>query len=296
VIVPVDKPPGLTSASCVRRIGRAAGLRAGHAGTLDPDATGLLVICLGESRKLVSILTGHDKAYSATIQLGWETDTLDGSGVVVNEMDVPPLDIEAVRLEAQRLTGRIRQVVPVFSAVKRGGKPLHRLARAGADVDPPEREVIIHDIDVRRVEGGRIDLQVSCGPGTYIRSLARDLAGELGTVGHLCSLRRMSSGSIPVEGAPELDAVVSAALDGTLTSHELDHAQALEGQHLLLADRDQASLLRSGRPLDAARLVEIAPGLPPPVILDQDGYAVCIAASSNGTIRPRRVLLQSRRT
>jgi len=295
VIVPLDKPSGLTSASCVRRIGRAAGLRAGHAGTLDPDATGLLVVCLGESRKLVRILTGHDKAYEATIQLGTETDTLDGSGVIVEEMAVPSLDLEAVRAEVKRFIGRVRQVVPVFSAVKQGGIPLHRLARSGSDVSPPEREVIIHGIEVGRVEGGRIDLDVTCGPGTYIRSLARDLARALGTVGHLCSLRRLSSGSIRVDGAPGLDAVISAAVGGTLCSHELSHARALAGQHLLLADHDQASLLRSGRSLDEASLVEIAPGSHPPVVLDRDGFAVCIAAASQDVIRPCRVLNPERR-
>ena len=295
MIVPIDKPAGLTSASCVRRIGRAAGLRAGHTGTLDPDATGLLVICLGECRKLVRILTAHDKAYEATIQLGTETDTLDGSGIIVEEMAVPSLDMEAVRAVVERFTGRVRQVVPVFSAVKQGGRPLHRLARGGSDVSPPEREVIIHGIDVRRVDGARIDLDVTCGPGTYIRSLARDLARALGTVGHLCLLRRLSSGSIMVDGAPGLDAVISAAVDGTLSSHELSHGRALAGQHLLLADHDQASLLRSGRSLDADSLVEIAQGSLPPVVLDQEGFAVCIAAESLDVIRPRRVLHPERR-
>ncbi len=292
MIVPIDKPPGLTSARCVRLVGRAAGLRAGHAGTLDPDATGLLVVCLGESRKLVAILTGHDKTYRATIQLGTETDTLDSSGAIVKEMDVPSLDLEAVRAEARRFTGRVRQVAPVYSAIKQGGRPLHRLARGGSDVNPPEREVVVHDIGVRSVGGGRIDLDVSCGPGTYIRSLARDLARALGTVGHLCSLRRLSSGSIMVLGAPEMDAAVSAAEDGTLASHAVSHARALAGQHLLVADREQASVLRSGRSLDVASLEVIATGSPPPVVLDQDGLAVCIAASYQDTIRPSRVLLQ----
>lgn len=294
MIVPIDKPPGLTSASCVRRLGRAAGLRAGHAGTLDPDATGLLVVCLGESRKLVPILTGHDKEYEATIQLGTQTDTLDASGQIVQQADVPSLDADAVHAAAQRFTGRVRQVVPVFSAVKQGGRALHRLARGGSDVDPPEREVIIHEIRVRRVSGGTIELDVSCGPGTYIRSLARDLARALGTVGHLCSLRRLSSGLITVQGAPDLDAAVSAASGGMLVSHASSHARALAGQHLLVADRKQASMLRSGRSLDVASLEEVATGSPPPVVLDQDGLAVCIAARHQDTIRPRRVLLQDR--
>jgi tRNA pseudouridine55 synthase len=291
VIVPIDKPAGVTSASCVRRVGRAAGLRAGHAGTLDPDATGLLVICLGESRKLVSILTGHDKTYRATVQLGTTTDTLDGSGRIVGEKDVPCLDGETVRATALRFTGRVRQVVPVFSAVKRDGTPLHRLARAGSEVTPPEREVTIHGIDVLRVGKADIDIDVTCGPGTYIRSLARDLAEALGTLGHLAALRRLSSGSIRVEGTPGLDEVLSAATRGTLGSHGLTHSRALAGQRLLLADPDQASRLRTGRSLQAASLAEMASGAPPPVVLDRDGFAVCIASSSQDTIRPRRVLL-----
>jgi tRNA pseudouridine55 synthase len=290
VIVPIDKPAGATSASCVRRIGRAAGLRAGHAGTLDPDATGLLVICLGESRKLVSILTGHDKTYRATVQLGATTDTLDSSGEIVEEKDVPCLDEEVVRATALHFTGRVRQVVPVFSAVKRDGQPLHRLARAGSEVTPPEREVIIHGIDVLRVGVADIDIDVTCGPGTYIRSLARDLAEALGTVGHLAALRRLSSGSIRVDGTPGLDVALSAAARGTLGSHGLSHARALAGQQLLLADPDQASRLRTGRSLPASSLVEMASGSLPPVVLDRNGSAVCIVSSSQDAIHPRRVL------
>jgi len=291
VIVPIDKPSGVTSASCVRRIGRAAGLRAGHAGTLDPDATGLLIICLGESRKLVGILTGHDKAYRATVRLGTMTDTLDSSGRIVEEKDVPALDVETVRVAALRFTGRVRQIVPVFSAVKKDGRPLHRLARAGSEVSPPEREVTIHGIDVRRVGEMDFDIDVTCGPGTYIRSLARDLAGALGTVGHLASLTRVSSGPISLDGAPGLDEALCAATQGTLGSHGWTHARALAGQQLFLADPDQASLLRTGRPLRAASLAEMAPGSPPPIVLDRDGFAVCIAGLSQDMICPRRVLL-----
>ena len=291
MIVPVDKPQGLTSAACVRKVGRAAGVKAGHAGTLDPDATGLLVICLGQSRKLVRILTGHDKTYRATVRLGAETDTLDASGTIVEESDVPVLDVEVVREHARRFTGRIRQRVPAYSAVKRDGKTLHKLARRGSDTEPPEREVTVHRITVGAVRDDRFELEVTCGPGTYVRSLARDLARALGTVGHLAALRRLSSGSIVVAGAPDLDTALAAAGAGRLGSHALDHERALAGQQLLVADREQAALLRAGRALDAQSLAEVAPGSPPPVVLDREGAAVCIAVPEQGLIRPRRVLL-----
>lgn len=291
MIVPLDKPSGLTSADCVRRLGRAAGLKAGHAGTLDPGATGLLVVCFGESRKLVSILSGHDKLYRATLRLGETTDTLDAWGRVVEERSVPHLDRESVTRAARHFEGRINQSVPAYSAVKRGGRSLHELARRGDDVQAPEREVVIHNIEIATIEGNDVELEVSCGSGTYIRSLGRDIALELGTVGHIASLRRLACGSMRVDGAVGLDELLEAAREGRIEPHALPHARALEGQRLFEADEAAAEALRAGRFVDTEHLEERARGAEPAVVLGPDGRAVAIVRIEGTRMRPRRVLL-----
>jgi len=291
VIVPLDKPAGPTSSACVRRLGLASGQRAGHAGTLDPGATGLLVVCLGEYRKLAGLLATHDKRYHATLRLGTATDTLDAWGEVVEEKDVPILDEDSVSRVASRFTGRIRQAVPAFSAVKRGGVPLHRLARRGQPLDLPEREVTISAIQVVRIEGRDVLIDVICGAGTYIRSLARDIAGALGTVGHVASLRRTACGSILVEGAPTLDEAVALARSGDLARHAVPCTLALRGLELLGADEQAVRTLRSGRPVPLDGLTVISKGSAPLIVLDGRGEAVCVAGLEGASVRPRRVLL-----
>ncbi len=191
-ILLLDKARGPSSNRAlqqVRELFRAT--RAGHTGSLDPLASGLLPICLGEATKIAGLLLGARKAYAAEIRLGLTTTTDDAEGDVLVERAVPALQLDTVRAAAATFVGRIRQVPPIYAAIKRDGVPLYRRARRGEAVVAPPREVEIHELRIDACDGNRITLQVECGSGTYIRSLARDLGERLGCGGHLVALRRL---------------------------------------------------------------------------------------------------------
>lgn len=219
-VLVLDKPSGPTSHDVVQQVRRALGTRAvGHAGTLDPLASGLLVIGVGEGTKLLHHLTGANKAYLASLQLGAATDSLDSCGRVTATAEVPEgLDLARVAEVARRFVGEYLQRAPEISAIKQGGERLYERARRGEAVEAPERQVIVHELEVSSVEGAQITLRVACGKGFYVRALARDLAEALGTVGHLTQLRRTHSGVFSLDDAldgtrlQERDAVRAALL------------------------------------------------------------------------------------
>lgn len=230
-IVLVDKPPGMPSAEVVRRVkALVKPARVGHLGTLDPFATGLLPIMIGEATKLAPFLEGGDKRYEGMMALGAETDTLDREGEVTRSAPVPIISADQLQEIARRFTGSIEQVPPVFSAIKRGGVPLYRRARRGEDVEaPPARTVIISRLELRLAAADTLEFTVTCGPGTYARSLARDIALALGTVGHLKELRRLASGKFSIDDAVPLDVVLEALRageDGNLRAIALGDAVA----------------------------------------------------------------------
>lgn len=236
-VLVIDKPRGPTSHDVVARVRRALKTRhVGHAGTLDPMATGVLVVAVGEATKLVSWLTADDKTYEATIRLGIETDTLDAEGTETRRAPVPPEAlgdpaILAAALEAER--ARVLQVPPAFSAIRIAGERAHELARAGRlEGDLPARPVEVRRLEV--VESAAPDelrVRVEAAKGYFVRSLARDLARALGTVGHLTALRRIRSGRFTLDDAVPLEdvtvdalATVSAAAARALPVSVLDDA------------------------------------------------------------------------
>ena len=182
-ILLVDKPAGISSAEVVRRVkSRVKPARVGHLGTLDPFATGLLPIMIGEATKLAPFIDGGDKEYAGLIRLGIETDTLDRDGAEVRRADLPAISPEKIAQVTAQFTGAIEQVPPVYSAIKRAGVPLYRLARRGDDVAPPEkRSVEIKRLDLVIEAPDAIRFVATCSPGTYARSLARDIGIALGT-------------------------------------------------------------------------------------------------------------------
>ena len=192
-ILLLDKPRGITSNRALqiaKRLYRAA--KAGHTGSLDPLATGLLPICFGEATKIAGYLLGSRKAYLAECRLGVTTDTEDSEGAVTGERAVPALDDGAIRAQLAKLTGRITQIPPVYSALKQQGVALYKRARRGEEVTAPPREVEIHRFElVERLGDDRLRLHVECGSGTYIRSLVRDLGEALECGAHLTALRRL---------------------------------------------------------------------------------------------------------
>lgn len=190
-ILLLDKPQGLSSNTAlqvVRRLLRAD--KGGHTGSLDPLATGLLPLCFGEATKIAGLLLGSAKAYEAGITLGVTTDTDDAEGQVLRSREVP--DINTARLEQalSAFIGTIDQRAPIYSALKQGGEPLYLKARRGEQIQAPVRQVQVHDIQILEHDGARLRLQVTCGSGTYIRSIARDLGEALGCGAHITALRR----------------------------------------------------------------------------------------------------------
>ena len=251
-IVVVDKPPGCTSHDVVQRVRRALRQRSvGHAGTLDPLATGVLVVAVGEGTKLVSHLQSDDKRYDVTIALGTETDSLDADGSPTETAPVPALDTESVERALQPFLGRHAQRAPKLSAIKVGGRPLHRRMRQGEDVEAPLREVELHEARVRAVTPGEIRLTVHCGKGFYVRSLARDLARALGTFGHVTALRRTQSGRFTIEDAIEGDGLTFEGIESGLLPLR-DACAALP--RVDLRD-DGVSHARHGRPIGAECVV-----------------------------------------
>jgi tRNA pseudouridine55 synthase len=209
----VDKPSGCTSHDVVQRVRKALGQRSvGHAGTLDPLATGVLVVAVGEGTKLVSHLQSDDKRYEVTIALGTETDSLDADGEVTAIAGVPRLDEAEVEQALRRFIGRHPQEAPKLSAIKVGGAPLHRRARRGEDVKAPVREVELYEATVDEVSQDVLRLSLHCGKGFYVRSLARDLTRALGTVGHVKALRRTSSGVFSIKDALRGDDMTAHAI------------------------------------------------------------------------------------
>jgi tRNA pseudouridine55 synthase len=206
----IDKPPGWTSHDVVARIRRLAGThKVGHAGTLDPMATGVLVIGVGKATRILGHLTGADKTYLGTIRLGQATSTDDAEGEIVSQDDATHIGDDQLRAAAQALTGEIQQIPPKVSAVKVAGVRAYRAARAGKDMALKPRDVTVRAFDIAAIRrsGAVIDADVcvSCSSGTYIRALARDVGAALGVGGHLTMLRRTRSGRYDLSGARTLE-------------------------------------------------------------------------------------------
>ena len=216
-ILVVDKPAGLSSMDVVRRVRRAAGgAKTGHAGTLDPLATGVLVCCIGRATKAVERLMAGEKVYEARIALGAATETDDAEGERVAVGSAGPPSEEAVRAALRAQTGTIEQVPPRHSAVKVGGRRAYARARAGEDVTPEPREAHVHAIELLRYAYPSLDVRITCGKGTYIRSIARDVGRALGTEGYLAALRRTAVGDHTVDRAVALDALPERIASGDL--------------------------------------------------------------------------------
>ena len=206
----VDKPAGCTSHDVVGRVRKAVGQRkVGHAGTLDPDATGVLLVGLGRATRLMRFLSIESKSYRSDVVFGVATDTLDAAGAVVDRVPMS-FDLEALVAVTHRFVGEIDQIPPMVSAIRVGGRRLHEIARAGEAVERAPRRVRIDRIDVEALEPGPYPVAtilVECGSGTYIRSLAADLGAALGGFAHVGTLRRLSVGSFTLEEAHTLDEI-----------------------------------------------------------------------------------------
>jgi tRNA pseudouridine55 synthase len=214
-ILLLDKPKGLSSNAALQRVRRTLGLdKAGHVGSLDPLATGMLPICLGEATKIAGDVLAGRKCYRFTIGLGARTATGDTEGAVVETAAVPTLDPGALESARQRFLGRQTQVPPMYSALKRDGQPLYKLARAGVEVERAARDIELFDLTVLGYGADQVELQTVCSKGTYIRVLAEDLAKALGTCGHVTALRRVHVEPFQSEPMETLESVMAAREQG----------------------------------------------------------------------------------
>jgi tRNA pseudouridine55 synthase len=252
----LDKPVGLgstTAVSAVKRILREAGepkTKVGHGGTLDPLASGILPVALGEATKIAGRMLDATKTYDFTIRFGEETDTLDAEGKVVATSDVVPT-LEETEAVLARFTGAIEQVPPAYSALKIDGKAAYARARAGEQVELERRRVTVHTLRVYASprELDEVTLSATVSKGTYIRSLARDIAHALNTVGHVTMLRRTRAGPFSLDQAISLDFLEEAAKARRLTETVLPLTAALDDIPALAVTPDQAQLLRHGQRL-----------------------------------------------
>lgn len=247
-LVVVDKEAGWTSHDVVARCRRIFGQkRVGHAGTLDPDATGVLLVGLGRTTRLMRFLTALPKTYEAEVVLGTATSTLDASGETTGSWDMEGVSLADVREAAAGLTGEIEQVPPMVSALKVGGKRLHALAREGIEVERAARPVTVYRYDVRPgLTPGVFRIEVVCSSGTYVRVLAADLGTALGGGAHLRNLRRTRIGSFATEDARLVDELTPAVV--------LTPAQAMRDLDQVVVPLDAQKLVARGLPLDRVPL------------------------------------------
>jgi tRNA pseudouridine55 synthase len=287
-ILVCDKPAGPTSHDVVARVRRLAGQRrVGHAGTLDPPATGVLVLTLGKATRLLPYLPLEPKRYLAAIRFGTATDTLDATGDVTATAEAAHLDAAGVAGALTRFVGALDQIPPMVSAVKVAGERLYAKARRGEDVERAPRRVTVHALDlVEFIPGSapvaRVD--VRCSGGTYVRALADDLGRALGTVAHLAALRRTAVGAFTEGFAHTLPGLEAAAAEGTLGGLVVDPAVAMAPVGTRALDPDEAAALAVGRSLAPSGTEQ------PVAALGPDGHLVGVIQDVDGHARPRVVL------
>lgn len=248
-IVLLNKPAGVSSNGILQKVIRAFNAKkGGHTGALDPFATGLLPICLGEATKVSGLLLESDKRYTATLKLGEQSDTGDTEGEIIQTLPVPELTAEKINTVLTQFKGDIEQIPPMYSALKHQGKPLYYYARQGIEIERPARPIRILDLQLISFTPNKIVFDVHCSKGTYVRTLGEDIAKALGTVGHLTALHRTQTGSLMGDDMLSLEEIESQ-LDNCLQSLDIaiTHLQRID------LDDEQASFIKVGGKLRFAK-------------------------------------------
>ena len=283
----VDKPAGPTSTTVVNKVRWALNAnKAGHAGTLDPDATGVLAIALGEATKTVPYITDALKAYEFTVRLGVSTNTDDAEGEVLATSDLRP-DDAAIKAALSRFVGDIQQVPPQFSAVKVDGQRAYKLARAGEEMELAARPLWVESLLLTdRPDADHVTLEMVCGKGGYVRSIARDLGVTLGCLGHVRELRRIWSGPFDAADGLTLDQIDEMARTDALDAHLLPLERGLEDLPEVKATPEGAARLRNGNPgMVMASDIEYGEE----VWASFEGRAVAVGRYKAGELHPSRV-------
>ncbi|MFN0150184.1 MAG: tRNA pseudouridine(55) synthase TruB [bacterium] len=291
-----DKPAGPTSHDLVLAVRRRIrGARVGHAGTLDPAATGVLLLLLGKATKLAETLMDETKEYEATIRLGRQTDSGDAAGAVTREYDGALPDAAAIRAILSRFVGAIEQVPPMVSALKIGGRRLYELAREGKIVPRVARPVRVDRLDLLEWTPPLARVRVVCGRGTYVRVLAEDIGDALGVGGTLDALRRTRVGPYRIENALSQHDFAESLAMGTWSRHLISMGEALAHLPSVVVSDDQRPRLLHGQPTPGAEIISFPDGLAPGAklrILDTSGRLLATARAALGAERPGAPLLR----
>ena len=292
-VINLAKPKGISSHRAVERVRKISGIkRAGHAGTLDPMATGVLLVCTGEATKVTRFLSDLDKEYLAVMKLGERTDTYDAEGEVIGRAEGFSVKREDIERVLPEFTGTIEQTPPMYSAIKMGGRPLYKLARKGMTVERRKRMVTVHEIRLTGFSLPFVEAKISCSKGTYIRSLCNDIGEALGVGAHITALERTRIGrfslrdSITLEGLEEL--MAGHGSRGTPAAGVSSIDESLGHLRELALGKAESGRARNGLPLKAAGDLLLPPGYLR--LKDHAGRLFAVGESLNGMIRIERIL------
>ncbi|MCU0696880.1 MAG: tRNA pseudouridine(55) synthase TruB [Myxococcaceae bacterium] len=285
-ILVVDKPKGPTSSDVVQAVRRVLKeKKAGHTGTLDPMATGVLAICLGDATRVAQVFTDGDKAYDATVKLGVTTDTLDAEGAVLQTRPVPEVTRASLEAVLARFRGALKQTPPMYSAIKKDGKRLYELARAGEEVEREARDVTVHALTLNDFSADELKLSVACSKGFFVRTLAADIGEALGCGAHLTALRRTQSGPFHLAKALPLATLLEhgpSVVEGRLVS--VDEALAFLPE--VATSEAEAERVKHGGVVEVAR-----PDCALVRVTAPDGRVLALAEVRRGRLAYKRVLV-----
>ena len=252
----IKKEAGWTSHDVVAKVRHLlGGVKVGHAGTLDPAATGVLPVLIGRGTRIAEYLVEWDKEYCAVLRLGETTDTQDATGTVLTSQATDQVTAEAIHAAVGRFRGPIEQVPPMYSAVKVAGVPLYKSARAGKTIARDARTVVIHTLEVLAIEGGDVTLRIVCSKGTYIRTLCADIGEALGVGGHMLALERRRVGPLTVGQALTVDEAATRHALGRLGDDLLSLDRVLDQLSIAVVDEQTANCVRHGAPVPAAKIL-----------------------------------------
>jgi tRNA pseudouridine55 synthase len=298
-ILIVNKEAGWTSHDVVAKVrGILGGIKVGHAGTLDPAATGVLPVLVGRATRVAEYLVEWDKEYRAVLRLGETTDTQDATGRILTRADASTIQEEALRETVARFRGPQRQMPPMYSAVKVGGRPLYKAARAGETVERAERPIVVHELDILAIDGRDVTLNVVCSKGTYIRTLCADIGQALGVGAHLSALERRRVGPLSIEQAVTVGQVAVQVAIGTLQGQFVTVNQALDRLPVLVVTDEQARFVLHGGPVSPAGIGRLPLSAEPVSIRlqDKEGRLLAIGiydARTAGLVKIHKVLAET---
>ena len=294
----MKKEAGWTSHDVVAKVRRIlGGVKVGHAGTLDPTATGVLPVLVGRATRVAEYLVDWDKEYRAVLRLGETTDTQDATGTALAQIDSSKVNEEALRDVVARFRGLQQQLPPMYSAVKVGGRPLYIAARTGKNVEREVRAIVIHKLEILAIDGQDVTLSVVCSKGTYIRTLCADIGQALGVGGHLFALERRRVGPLWIDHALTIDQIAAQVAIGTLRQHLITLDQVLDQLPALVVTDEQAQRVLHGGAVSPVGVGQLpsSPELVSVRLKDEGGRLLAIGthdARTAGPIRIHKVLAE----